>query len=486
MTEHEAALLYARAGLSVFPVYGKRPVTPAGFHDASTDVAVVNAWWESMPDAGVGIAIPKWAAIVDTDSAEAERALAAMDMNLPSTLSAKGKRGRHLWYRIPDKTPVSRRIEIFPKVDLLVNGFVVAPPSKHPSGIRYQWEDEFNIDKIADCPEWILTINAQSEKEHKPIDPDELLKGVPSGQRQVALFRYACYLRADPKRTIKEAKILLKEVALASGSEDYNTDKLVDRVWKKYQPNEEEESSYKVWTLDELFKSNLPPPRFLIHQMLPAGITTVTSDPKIGKSALLAKVCFDIASGAMVLDNYKAEQCGILYLDLEQGEEYALSRWRKILNGHQRPPGLYTAFNWKRLDDGGLDMLGGFLIDHAHVGLVVIDTLADVWPIDEGDQSNVYHREQQIMGKFKRFAKDYGIGLVLVHHNRKSPGIDYVTRVSGSSAITGKSDALWSLDRERGSREGKLTITGKNIPEREVHMSYDKESLRWDYVRESY
>jgi hypothetical protein len=42
----------ASKGLPVFP-YGnnKRPLTANGFKDASTDPAVINAWWHGHPDA---------------------------------------------------------------------------------------------------------------------------------------------------------------------------------------------------------------------------------------------------------------------------------------------------------------------------------------------------------------------------------------------------------------------------------------------------
>lgn len=44
---HKAALEYARNDIPVFPVEvgGKRPVTPHGFKDRTTDIDQINAWW---------------------------------------------------------------------------------------------------------------------------------------------------------------------------------------------------------------------------------------------------------------------------------------------------------------------------------------------------------------------------------------------------------------------------------------------------------
>ncbi len=49
------ALSYAAAGVPVFPCVpgGKAPITPHGFHDATTDPARIRAWWAATPDANV-------------------------------------------------------------------------------------------------------------------------------------------------------------------------------------------------------------------------------------------------------------------------------------------------------------------------------------------------------------------------------------------------------------------------------------------------
>ena len=67
----QAAVLFARAGVPVFPCApgGKQPITGRGFHDATTDVAQVEAWWARFPSANIGM--PTGAAsgvvVVDVD-----------------------------------------------------------------------------------------------------------------------------------------------------------------------------------------------------------------------------------------------------------------------------------------------------------------------------------------------------------------------------------------------------------------------------------
>src|SRR3954452_16216919 len=66
-----AALRYANLGIPVFPCVpgGKRPLTPNGFHDATSSARTVNDWWRRTPEANIGL--PTGAAtgvlVVDVD-----------------------------------------------------------------------------------------------------------------------------------------------------------------------------------------------------------------------------------------------------------------------------------------------------------------------------------------------------------------------------------------------------------------------------------
>lgn len=168
-------------------------------------------------------------------------------------------------------------------------------------------------------------------------------------------------------------------------------------------------------------------------------------------------------------------------MDLEQDEVDALERWRCIFKDigiKGWPANLHTAFTWPSMDAGGLDRLTEFLAEHPHISLVVIDTLADLWPEDEGKASSAYHREQRIMRKFVKISKEYGVAFLVVHHDRKGDG-EFIQKASGTYAITGKAAAVWSFQRERTSHSAKLELSGKNIPDGLIFLKFDKPNLVW-------
>src|SRR5437763_1584452 len=78
MTSLSAALRYVAHGLPVFPCRStepgrKRPLTGRGFHDATTDLAIITAWWTPSPDALIGIptGTPIGAVVLDIDAKDA-------------------------------------------------------------------------------------------------------------------------------------------------------------------------------------------------------------------------------------------------------------------------------------------------------------------------------------------------------------------------------------------------------------------------------
>lgn len=150
-----AALKLAARGLRVFPVVArtKNPAVKDNLRLATIDEGVIRAWWRSL-DFNVAIATGPASAVwvLDIDGEQGERTLRQLEAEhgaLPATVEAiTGGGGRHLFWRWPAGAEIrnSQLRADLPGIDIRGDGgFVVAPPSIHPSGRAYAWSVEFGL-----------------------------------------------------------------------------------------------------------------------------------------------------------------------------------------------------------------------------------------------------------------------------------------------------------------------------------------------------
>jgi hypothetical protein len=170
------ALAYAtKLGFRVFPLRGKVPRTEHGSKEATTDTVQLRRWWMRWPTAGIGIACGSGLMVVDVDPRnggdDTFDALVDFHGPLPETVHClTGGGGHHYYFAVPDgaRFPKKRGVGI----ELQGEGaYVVAPPSTHPNGRRYAWEDSARPGEvaIAQAPEWLRegTLNSAAAS-HEP------------------------------------------------------------------------------------------------------------------------------------------------------------------------------------------------------------------------------------------------------------------------------------------------------------------------------
>src|SRR5262245_60035813 len=177
MTLAEHALMLAERGLAVFPLKArdKAPVTKHGFKDATTDLAVIKGWWEGWPEQNIGIATGERSGVfvVDVDGEQGEASLEALcDKHgpLPPTVESLTGKGRHIWFRYPVGVKIgSTAKRLGQGLDTRGNdGYVVAPPSIHPTGKGYRWAG--SEDHFADAPDWLIDLLTAQRPEPKKLN----------------------------------------------------------------------------------------------------------------------------------------------------------------------------------------------------------------------------------------------------------------------------------------------------------------------------
>ncbi len=195
---HATALVYARLGLSVFPLQprGKTPATASGCKQATVDPAVIDRWWGAQPDMNVGIATGSISGIfvldIDDEAGETTmRELERANGALPATVEAITGKGRHCYFRLGDGDPIHNSAgKIGPGVDIRGNGgYVVAPPSIHPTGRKYEWSVD-SASNFADAPSWLIDkIEQPSNGKGRPLEDWHavLTQPIPNGARNSTL-----------------------------------------------------------------------------------------------------------------------------------------------------------------------------------------------------------------------------------------------------------------------------------------------------------
>lgn len=167
------------------PSPGKHPRTAHGLSDASTDLAAVDDWWTQHPDASIAVRTgraPEGAGIwvLDLDIKDGPHARDAVvaasggDAESWATLTARTGGGgtHHVYCYGPDliawlaaerlTLPSRNTIGGIRGLDVRSDGgYIVAVPSMHASGRRYEWEDRRDA---IDAPEWLIRLVA------KPMD----------------------------------------------------------------------------------------------------------------------------------------------------------------------------------------------------------------------------------------------------------------------------------------------------------------------------
>jgi P4 family phage/plasmid primase-like protien len=248
-----AASWYASNGWSILPCYGivggrctcggahvepkdvgKHPSLPEWNKYATTDAETINQWWNKDAQMNIGVMCKASGFfVIDIDPRSGgpdsfEKFEALVEGFLPPTVEAitgeytvaggKVLRGRHLFYKCDENEALVGNLKKsnLPGVDIKHNGYVLITPSRHFSGVCYEWAEgkaPWEVE-IAQAPEELL--QALRKKGRKSatglsegdwsfledldfggerIDVERLLEeGIEEGSRAVDIYSMTCAL----------------------------------------------------------------------------------------------------------------------------------------------------------------------------------------------------------------------------------------------------------------------------------------------------
>jgi hypothetical protein len=208
-------------------------------------------------------------------------------------------------------------------------------------------------------------------------------------------------------------------------------------------------------------------PSYIIPGRLTVGAALFCGPPKLGKS------WYCLGLGLACVNDFD-----VLYLALEDTAKRLQGRLKTVLDRRQAPDNFYIYTQWPKLDEGGTGQLNDFLRDHPNCKLVMVDTLAKVRH-KRGKNNGLYEDDYEAITGLKMIADRHNIAIVLVHHVNKSKPADILESVSGTTGLTGAADTIMILGRERGQSDGTLFITGRDVEEQDIAMSFDSKTCTW-------
>ena len=211
----DTARRYLARGWSLLPLRSqdKRPLVAweplQSSHPSAEQVA---DWFGRWPDANIGIVTGEISNLIVLDIDPKHGGDASLDRlerqfgQLPATIEVTTGGGGHHFYFAHHGGLIRSRTGLAQGVDLRGDGgYIVAPPSIHPSGHPYLWAVGHSPEDVAlaALPRWILLESGGIRVRRTPSDWRRLAReGVPEGQRNssiAALTGHLLWHQVDPE-----------------------------------------------------------------------------------------------------------------------------------------------------------------------------------------------------------------------------------------------------------------------------------------------
>lgn len=235
-------------------------------------------------------------------------------------------------------------------------------------------------------------------------------------------------------------------------------------------------------TAADLLAREFPEPKWAVDGLLSEGATVFAGAPKAGKSYMALGLAIAIASGGRALGSIPVAQGDVLYLALEDGDKRTQKRLKSMLNGGAVPNRLTFSYKYHRLDEGGLEAIEAWLLEHPEARLIVVDTLKRLRP-QENRIRRIYDNDYDAVAPLNDLAQTYGVSVLIIHHTNKLNGNDdWFDSISGSLGLSGAVDNAMLLRRPRASQDGTLLVGGRDVEDKELAVAFDGVINGWKLI----
>jgi hypothetical protein len=497
----EAALFYAqRMGWPVFPLAPRTKVPLKGSRgclDASTDEKQIRLWWEMHPTANVAVRTGIEIIAVDVDrpkgGGDSFDMLKLQHGGMRDTLRQEtGGDGFQLVYQSPPGKPIANGENVcgWQGIDVRgVNGYIVVPPSIHPSGKEYFWDTAKKTileETIAPADDWLIAAlrgesNGAGKRFHLP-------EKIPYGQQHKYLVSMAGKLRASwmGYEEIVEALWEVNQKRCEKPGPRAHIEQYARSVCN-YTPGPAHRPAPTIDLPAELvaperehavvsYDADCVEPTPLIEPILYPGLTILGGRPKMGKSWFALQLAIALVNQLKVagyLAVPKKYRC--LYVSLEDRKPQLKKRLRHLVPDASYLNGLDLQYELAPLLAGGAQQLDTTLASEP-VDLLIVDSLLAAAQ-QARKNVDIMQADYNIIRTLRELAWKHALALLLVAHTRKAGG-DFLDLIQGTSGTTAAADAVWVLQR---TPDGKamLSVTGREVPSNVFGLQRATDSPAW-------
>ena len=222
-----------------------------------------------------------------------------------------------------------------------------------------------------------------------------------------------------------------------------------------------------------------PPIDWIVPDYLAPGLTFLVGKPKVGKSWLALQLALSVLTGGKMFEK-DVKPGRALILALEDNERRLNDRMKKQgwCVEHGRVDFMMSdAFREQitALNAGGGKRLLKF-IEKNRYRVVIVDTFSRAI---QGDQLDAGEMTEAV-GPLQQYALNKGVAIIIVDHMPKNtPSQNPIDHVYGSVGKVGVTDLLWGLYKEQGRAGAKLAITGRDVAETELKLTFDTSGFYW-------
>ena len=266
-----------------------------------------------------------------------------------------------------------------------------------------------------------------------------------------------------------------------SASDGKSYDEYYGKAYREiYADSDDDVEELDTLTADELMHLYFPKKEFIVSTLLTPGLAVLAGAPKIGKSWMVLDMCLKIAKGEAFLGQ-PTRKGSVLYLALED-DRYRLHR-RLLRIADEGSDNMRVAHRCSMEPEALERQIQRFIGQHPDTRLIVIDTFQK---IRRSVREMSYANDYAEVSRLKSIADKEGVCILLVHHTRKLGDSDYMNEISGTNGIAGSADTLMVLKKDkRSSREATLSCTGRDIEDRELTLSLDRDTCVWQVKSDS-